>query len=966
MNLIWHRLHQFVRLGSLPLFAAAGFTAHAALFPPPGQRPEPLGVHALVGARVVVKPGVTNENTTILIRDGRIEAIGVNLALPADARIWPMKGRTIYAGFIDPYLTLDSNARPVQTTMTIPIEATSGAGFFGVPGEEKDPGTPGPGAALSTITPEFRMARGYTPDAKALESLREIGFTAGNLVPNKGILRGTSAFVLLTEGNPNELILKPDVAQHIAFDPHAAGEDAYPHSLMGVIAAIRQTLLDAQHHDKLKAAENPAKPAPFNPSLDSLKPFLDRKKSVIFEPGSALMVDRAARLASEFDLKSIIVSSGQEWRRPELAKSANAAFIVPVNFPALPKLPEPDDWDQATLDQLRAWDWAAENPALLRREKITIALTLHGLADRKSFRKNLQLARDRGLSATDALAALTTVPAAFCGLDDQLGTIEKGKLANLTIVDGDYFDPAAKLQAVWIQGRIHPITPPAVPVEAKANLPEKNADTKPEKTDKVAELRAALSRVTANAPSKFRGALTNPPAILIRNATIWTSGPQGRLLNTDLLIIGERIKAVGKNLKAPSELAGKGLLEIDGAGLHVTPGLIDCHSHSMILGGVNESTLPSTAQVRIGDVVNSETENIFWQLAGGLTTANLLHGSANPIGGQSAVIKLRHGSAPEDLKFAAAPAGIKFALGENVKQANWGEKHTRRFPQTRMGVRTFFQNRFLAARQYQSEWEEFRKKGGTPPRRDLELETIVEILRGERWIHCHSYRQDEILTFLRLMEDFGVKVGTLQHVLEGYKVADEIARHGAGASCFSDWWAFKFEVYDAIAYAGSLMHQRGAVVSFNSDSSDLARRLNLEAAKAVKYGSTTEEEALKFVTLNPAKQLKIDHRVGSLEPGKDADFALWSKSPLDSGTVCLQTWIEGKKFYDRTAAASRAGGLRKERDALLDKARKVIALGGSDGASPAAQAAFFREVWEHARDQHLHECLDCKAKHDKP
>ena len=964
MNLFRQPFRSLLKLGLISLVAAlTGLQAVVAPFPPPGQRPEPPGVHALVGARVVLKPGLTNENATILIRDGKIEAVGQNISPPADARIWVMKGKTIYAGFIDSYLTLDSATRPVQTTMTVPIAATSGAGFFGVPGEEKDPGSPGPGAPLGTITPEFRVARTYTPNVKTLESLHELGFTAGNLVPSKGILRGTSAFVLLMEGNPNELILKPDTAQHIAFDPRAAGEDTYPHSLMGVIAAVRQTFHDAQHHDKLKSMEQREQVFPFNPALDSLKPVLERKMPVILESGSALMVDRATRLAAEFNLKPIILSSGQEWRRPELAKAANAAFIVPVNFPSLPKLPEPDDWDQVTLDQLRAWDWAAENPALLRREKITIALTLHGLADRKAFRKNLQLALDRGLSREDTLAALTTVPAALCGIDNQVGTIEKGKLANLTVVEGDYFDPAAKMHAVWVNGRIHPMAPSAPATDTKAKPSEKNTEVK---TDKAAELRTSLGRLTAHSPAKFRGALTNPPALLIRNATIWTSGPQGRLADADLLVVGDRIKAVGKNLKPPAASAVKGFLEIDGTGLHVTPGIIDCHSHSMILGGVNESTLPSTAQVRIGDVINSETENIFWQLAGGVTTANLLHGSANPIGGQNAVIKLRHGAAPEGLRLEGAPEGIKFALGENVKQSNWGEKHTKRFPQTRMGVRTFFQNRFLAAKNYQVGWDRFRKQGGEPPRRDLELDALSEILRGERWIHCHSYRQDEIVSFLRLMEDFGVKVGTLQHVLEGYKVADEIARHGAGASCFSDWWAFKFEVYDAIAYAGSLMHQRGAVVSFNSDSSDLARRLNLEAAKAVKYGGTDENEALKFVTINPARQLKIDQRVGSLEPGKDADFALWSKSPLDSGTVCLQTWIEGKRFYDRTDAAQRATDLQKEREALLNKASKIIGLGGLEGASPSAQAAFFREVWEHARDQHVHECLDCKGHHDKP
>jgi len=357
--------------------------------------------------------------------------------------------------------------------------------------------------------------------------------------------------------------------------------------------------------------------------------------------------------------------------------------------------------------------------------------------------------------------------------------------------------------------------------------------------------------------------------------------------------------------------------------------------------------------VRIGDVVNSETEHIYRQLAGGLTTANLLHGSANPIGGQNQVIKLRHGAGPDELKFAKAPAGIKFALGENVKQSNWGDDKKSRFPQTRMGVRTFFVNRFTAARHYLADQKRNRATG-PPVRRNLELEALSEIIEAKRWIHCHSYRQDEMLIFMRTMEQFDVTIGTLQHVLEGYKIADEIAAHGAGASAFSDWWAYKFEVYDAIPYAGSLMHDRGAVVSFNSDSSDLARRMNLEAAKAVKYGGTSEEDALKFVTLNPAKQLKIDKWVGSLEAGKDADFVIWSGHPLSTQTVADETWIEGKQYYDRAKVVDRAKAMTAERDALIAKARK------KDETKPgeAARAAFFMRALEKAHQ--FKNCYECR------
>src|SRR5260221_1031593 len=365
--------------------------------------------------------------------------------------------------------------------------------------------------------------------------------------------------------------------------------------------------------------------------------------------------------------------------------------------------------------------------------------------------------------------------------------------------------------------------------------------------------------------------------------------------------------------------------------------------------------------VRIGDVVNSEAPTIYEQLAGGVKAANLLHGSANPIGGQNCVIKLRDGDPPEQLKFEAAPPGIKFALGENVKQSNWGDKNTTRFPQTRIGVRAFIAKRFIAAREYLKKWDDYQKSGGLAPRRDLELEAIGEILQGQRWIHCHSYRQDEILMLIRLMDSFNVKIGTFQHVLEGYKVADEIAKHGAGGSSFADWWAYKFEVYDAIPYNGSLMHDRGVVVSFNSDSSELARRLYAEAAKAVKYGGTSEVEALKLVKLHPAKQLRIDQWVGSLEPGKDADFVIWSKSPLAPETMCLQTWIEGKKYFDHSFNGERVAKLAKEREDLIAKVKKIGKPSGGvggDGGKDDGDGSFFRVSLEHEFDGRDRGCLD--------
>ncbi|MGB1925391.1 MAG: amidohydrolase family protein [Rubripirellula sp.] len=378
-------------------------------------------------------------------------------------------------------------------------------------------------------------------------------------------------------------------------------------------------------------------------------------------------------------------------------------------------------------------------------------------------------------------------------------------------------------------------------------------------------------------------------AVVFRKATIWTCSESGRLAEADLLIQGGVIAAIGNDLEVP-----KGTREFDLEGKHITPGLIDCHTHMGTDGGVNESGQVVTAEVRIGDFIDNSDINIYRQLAGGLTTANILHGSANPIGGQNQVIKLRWGDSMEGLKMKQAPAGIKFALGENVK------RNPSRYPNTRMGVEQIIRDQLLAAREYDAQWRRWRSgdRSSLPPRVDLQLEALSQVQRGERWIHCHSYRQDEIVSTLGVLEEFGIQIGTLQHILEGYKVADRIRQHGAMASAFSDWWAYKFEVFDAIPYNGAIMHNQGVVVSFNSDDRELARHLNTEAAKATKYGGVPEEDALKFVTLNPAKQLRIDHLVGSLEVGKHADLAIWSGRPLSTLTRCEQTWIDGIQYFD--------------------------------------------------------------------
>ncbi|MCC7430785.1 amidohydrolase family protein [bacterium] len=452
----------------------------------------------------------------------------------------------------------------------------------------------------------------------------------------------------------------------------------------------------------------------------------------------------------------------------------------------------------------------------------------------------------------------------------------------------------------------------------------------PDTTKKDEKKDERLAKITF--PNKAFGFETLPQTenVLIKDATVWTSEKEGILENTDVLVQNGKFAKIGKNLQAP-----QGIKIIDAKGKHVTAGMIDEHSHIAIYGGVNEGSDAISSEVRIGDVVNPDDINIYRQLSGGVTVSQLLHGSANPIGGQAQVIKLRFGSGAEEMKFREAPPTIKFALGENVKQSNWGDLNTIRYPQTRMGVETIMKDEFQTAREYEAKWKSFGsakdKEKIVPPRKDLELEAILEILNKERFVHCHSYVQTEILMLMRLAEEFGFKIQTFTHILEGYKVASEMKKHGTTASSFADWWAYKFEVYDAIPYNPALLSEKGVVTSINSDDAEMGRRLNQEAGKSVLYGGMKQEEAIKLATINPAIQLKIDDKVGSVKVGKDADFVIWNGNPLSVYTKVLQTWIEGKKYFDVERDLELRKEIKREKSALIQKI--IEKGGGSPGAS---------------------------------
>jgi imidazolonepropionase-like amidohydrolase len=441
------------------------------------------------------------------------------------------------------------------------------------------------------------------------------------------------------------------------------------------------------------------------------------------------------------------------------------------------------------------------------------------------------------------------------------------------------------------------------------------------------------------------GAVAHAQAILIRNATVMTV-TKGTIQNGSVLVQNGKIAAIGKNLSAPADAT-----IVDASGKFLIPGLIDCHSHTAIEGGINEGTVSDSSMVNVKDIINPTDINIYRALAGGLTVSNVLHGSANAIGGQTVVIKLRWGKNAKEMLFEGATPGIKFALGENPKRQgypaqgflNQGPTPERRYPGTRLGVEEVIRQSFTEAKIYQADWKAYNEKVARgehpiPPRKDLRLEPLVEVMEGKRYVHAHCYRSDEILMLIRVADEMGFKIRTFQHVLEGYKVAKEIAAHGAGASTFSDWWSYKIEAYDASPYNAAIMTRKGVVVSLNSDSDELQRHLNLEAAKTMRYGGLNENEALAMVTINPAKQLGIDDTVGSIEVGKSADLVLFDNHPLSGFSKAQKVWIDGHEYFDREKDLETRPEFEKRKKALEEKEAAAAPKGRTKNGAGAADA----------------------------
>jgi imidazolonepropionase-like amidohydrolase len=826
---------------------------------------------AITNARVVPVSGPVLETGTVLVRDGVIQAVGRDVRVPADAWTLDGAGLTVYPGLFDAMGTLGHR------------QARGGAGA--------------PGDAPQSWGPEDRPAtftwRSAADDLDLSDPRvprwRDAGFTSALTTHEAGIFPGSGAVINLAGDRSPELVVKPDVAQRVNLS--SRGWPGFPNSLMGVLAYIKQLHFDAAHYDAAWTAYEADPRGRARPEYDRALEPLRTRRPLLFPADGRKEIQRALETAREVERPVIVYGAQQAYEAADLLRAAGAPALVDLDWPRPPRDGDPEA--ELTLTQLRTWEHAPTTPARLHEAGVRFAFYTGGLGDPADVRDRARAAVEAGLPADAALRALTLAPAEILGVADRLGSIEPGKIANLVLVRGDLLDPSATVETVIVDGRAHRVFRSSnATAGAEGNGRARGA--RPARSGGEGGASDAARQPAGEVPmARDRGPYREDPVTLIRNATILTV-TNGTLEGGDILVRNGRIAAVGQDLSAPRDAR-----VVDGTGMYVTPGIIDAHSH-LASDAVNEGSVNISAMVGIRDILNPEDVGIYRALAGGVTTINVLHGSANPIGGRNAVLKLRWGADADGLLFEGAPPGIKFALGENVTRA----RTPPRYPNTRMGQQDVIRQAFLDGQAYQREWDAYNalsaraRRNAVPPRRDLKLETLAQLVTGERLIHAHGYRGDEFLQLLRTAEEFGIRIATLQHVLEGYRIADEIAAHGAGASTFSDWWAFKVEAYDAIPYNAALMTERGVVVSINSDSPEEIRHLNQEAAKSMKWGGLSETEALKLVTLNPAIQLGIADRVGSIEVGKDADLALWDGHPLTMGAKVHQTYVDGRLFFD--------------------------------------------------------------------
>lgn len=934
---------------------------------------------AFTNATIYISPTKTIKNGTLVIQNKKVISASKNTNIPSGAKIIDLKGKSIYPSFIDVYSTfgIKKPKRTPRRRGRVPVYDATRKGYYW----------------NDHIRPETEALSLFDFNEKEAKQLVNLGFGIVNTHANDGIMQGNGMLVSLSSNSSNaHRILEEVSANYISFSKSSKSTQAYPTSRMGAMALLRQTYMDAEWYEKGNAKNTDL-------SLEALNE--NKGLSQIFNAGGYLDALRADKIGDQFNIQYTILGNGNEFERIDEIKATNAKFIIPINFRKAYDVSNQFWAEQISLHDMRKWNQEPANPAMLAKKGISFALTTHNLKSKKDFTKNLQKAITYGLSTSDALASLTTIPAEILGRTD-IGNLNDGSYANFLITSGNIFDKKTTVYENWILGSQNIIKPIKKDIFGKYTLTtngktydvsfsEKGKKVKADvklgdkklksnfsfidnwiqltindtnefvqlvgkvtntktlegtgknsfgnaitwsalKNDNSISLKKKDKKKTKTAPIVQAvsfpnigfGNYTKPKqeTILIKNATIWTGENDEVFANSDILLENGKITKIGKNLKNNKAKT------IDGTGKYVTAGIIDEHSH-IGTSAVNEAGHNSTAEVTIEDVINPDDINLYRNLAGGVTSIQILHGSANPIGGRSAIIKLKWGENAENLLYKNTPKFIKFALGENVKQSNWGDRNVIRFPQTRMGVEQVYIDYFQRAKEYDT-----KKKNGQPYRKDIELETLAEIINKERFISCHSYIQSEINMLMKVAEQFNFNINTFTHILEGYKVADKMKKHGAGGSTFSDWWAYKYEVNDAIPYNAAIMHKQGVVVAINSDDAEMSRRLNQEAAKTMKYGGLTEQEAWKMVTINPAKLLHLDKRTGSLIEGKDADVVLWSGNPLSIYSKAEKTIVDGTIYFDLEKDLEKRKAIKAEKNKLI-KMMLEEKLGGAETQKPS-------------------------------
>ncbi|MAP53434.1 amidohydrolase family protein [Altibacter sp.] len=921
---------------------------------------------AFTNATVFVTPAEVIKNGTLLIQNGKVIAVGKSVNIPKNSVIVDLDGKYVYPSFIDPYTGFGiEKPKRAEGNGRSPQYEASREGYYW----------------NDHVMPENAAISKFKYDSKEADEFRKAGFGVVNTHIMDGIARGTGVLVALndTQGDANRII-EDASGNFFSFEKSVTSRQSYPGSLMGSMALLRQMYHDADWYSKGNAPtkdrslealiENKNLVSFFeagskynNLRADKIGDLFNINYVIVGGGDEYELIEDIKATNSKYiipvnfpdafdvsnpylanyisleDMRAwnqepmnpkVLSDNGivyalttHELKKPsEFSEKLNKAFDYGLNktkaLEALTIIPASLLGQSDKIGSLQPGRYAnflITSGPIFEKETTLYENWVQGQKnvindmDQKDIRGSYSLAAN-GKNFTLTISGEASKPKSEVKLGETTYPSKLDYSGNWVTLS--FTDEATKES--YMTSSL--ITSERAPFTGKLILPNGNetnftavrtgdASEANDKEKKEKNKDNAPEIVPVTYPNVGYGFETKPRQqdMLFKNATVWTGEAEGVLDNTDVLVKNGKIVKVGKNLSAG------GATVIDATGKHLTAGVIDEHSHIAALA-INEGGHNSSAEVTIEDVVDPEDIDIYRNLAGGVTSIQILHGSANPIGGRSAIIKLKWGENADELIYDNSPKFIKFALGENVKQSNW--QSFERFPQTRMGVEQLFVNYFNRAKEYDA-----KKKSGQPYRYDEEMEVIAEILNGERFISSHSYVQSEINMLMKVAERFGFRVNTFTHILEGYKVADKMREHGVGGSTFSDWWAYKFEVNDAIPYNAAIMSNQGVTVAINSDDAEMSRRLNQEAAKTVKYGGMSEEEAWKMVTLNPAKLLHLDDRVGSIKEGKDADLVLWTDHPLSVYAKAEKTIIEGTVYFDMAQDKAKREAIAKERNKLI-------------------------------------------------